>query len=466
MPAISQRFISLGSLSFFVAFLLVSWCAPVQGAIKPVGEVILANGTFLAIQSDSSSRSLTRGSEFYQGDRLWTGPRTKAQIRFSDGAIMTLRADTEFRVDEYEFDSQNANRNKSFFTLIKGGFRTITGLISRLKPDSYKVKTSYAIVGVRGTTYETVIDNALYVAAWQGTVSVENDAGETILGFGQDTNYARVSGANRRPVTLLEAPPQLLESVDPDLQEFVRDFNRLLEILPSEGTLVRQGFAVFGGPGSTVATVTAPLNGRGTLETNGMVTIVDPSPARILRQGAATLVASANPLPGVSWGAWAGGPVAVQTIAGTTPVPRPVYWLTMAPPTGTLSGTVAYNTLVSSSASGNLSPPGTVTVSAFSATVNFGSAFISGSMTVDNPAALPSGDNWGPAAFNGTVTGATFNANVVSGASFINANPARQITGSVVGGVTGFNGNTIGGVFDFEEVGTPATHVEGVFVAR
>jgi len=84
-------------------------------------------------------------------------------------------------------------------------------------------------------------------------------------------------------------------------------------------------------------------------------------------------------------------------------------------------------------------------------------------MTVDNPAA---GDNWGPAAFNGTVTGATFNANVVSSASFINANPARQITGSVVGGVTGFNGNTIGGVFDFEEAGTPTTHVEGVFVAR
>ncbi len=460
MPAVSKRYISLGSLTFFVAFLLVSWCAPVHGANKPVGKVILANGTFLAIQSDRSSRSLTQGSEFYQGDRLWTGPRTKAQIRFSDGAIMTLRADTEFRVDEYEFDSQNASRNKSLFTLIKGGFRTITGLISRLKPDSYKVKTAYAIVGVRGTTYETVVDNALYVAAWQGTVSVTNEAGEATLGFGQDTNYARVSGANRRPVTLLEAPPQLLESVDPG---FVQEYQRLLEILPAEGTLVRQGFAVFGGPGSAASAITAPLTGAGTTETNGMVTIVDPSTGRILRQGAASFIGGANPLPGVSWGAWAGGPVALQTIAGTTPVARPVFWLTMAPPSGTLSGIVAYNNLVSSSASGNLSPPGAATVSSFSATVNFGSAFISGSMTVDNPAA---GDNWGPAAFNGAVTGATFNANVVPAASFINASPARQITGSVVGGVTGFNGNTIGGVFDFEEVGVPTTHVEGVFVAQ
>ena len=463
MHAIPKRFISLGAFTFFVAFVLASWCAPVQGAIKPVGEVILANGTFLAIQSDSSSRSLTRGSEFYQGDRLWTGPRTKAQVRFSDGAIMTLRADTEFRVDEYEFDGKNANRNKSLFTLIKGGFRTITGLISRLKPDNYRVKTSYAIVGVRGTTYETVVDNALYVAAWQGTVTVVNEAGQTTLGDGQDTNFARVSGANRRPVTLLEAPPQLLESVDPNLQEFVRAFQDVLEILPSEATLVRQGFAVFGGADSTVSPLTAPMIGAGGTDSDGTTVIVDPSTNQILRQGAAGVIASANPLSGVSWGAWAGGPVEVQTIAGTTPVARPAYWLTMAPPTGTLSGTVAYNTLVSSSASGNLSPPGAATVSSFSATVNFGSAFISGSMTVDNPAA---GDNWGPAAFNGAVTGATFNANVVSGASFINANPARQITGSVVGGVTGFNGNTIGGVFDFEQVGLPSTHTEGVFVAQ
>ena len=455
MPVVSQRFISLGSLSFVVAFLLVSWCAPVQGAIKPVGEVILANGTFLAIQSDRSSRSLTRGSEFYQGDRLWTGPRTKAQIRFSDGAIMTLRADTEFRVDEYEFDSQNASRNKSLFTLIKGGFRTITGLISRLKPENYRVKTAYAIVGVRGTTYETVIDNALYVAAWQGTVSVENDAGETILGFGQDTNYARVSGANRRPVTLLEAPPQLLESVDPDLQEFVRDFNRLLEILPSEGTLVRQGFAVFGGADSAVSAITAPLNGRGTLETNGMVTIVDPSPARILRQGAATLVASANPLPGVSWGAWAGGPVAVQAIAGTTPVARPVFWLTMAPPTGSLSGTVAYSNLVSSTASGNLGP---ATITSFNATVNFGLGNITGGMQVVNAS-----NTWNVTfpLFVGTVNGSTFSVPAVGG----DLNASFPITGSVVGGFTGPNGAAMGGVFDVEQTSVPANHVEGVFVA-
>lgn len=450
MPAVSKRFTSFGSLTFFVAFLLVSWCVPVQGAIKPVGEVILANGTFLAIQSDSSSRSLTRGSEFYQGDRLWTGPRTKAQVRFSDGAIMTLRADTEFRVDEYEFDSQNASRNKSLFTLIKGGFRTITGLISRLKPESYKVKTAYAIVGVRGTTYETVVDNALYVAAWQGTVSVTNEAGETILGFGQDADFARVSGANRRPVTLLEAPPQLLESVDPNLQEFVRDFNRLLEILPSEGNLTRQGFAVFGGPGSAISTATAPLVGAGTAEAGGSTTIVDPSTGRILRQGGASVVASRNPLPGVSWGAWAGGPVAVQTIAGTTPVARPVFWLTMAPPSNLPTAGSTNYSLVSGAATNNGAP---ATLTSVTATVFFVPATVTGNIIV-------TGANTWNANFTGGLNGSTFNApatGLVDGFT---------LTGSVVGGLSGPNANTIGGVFDLEQAGVPTVYAEGVFVAQ
>jgi hypothetical protein len=455
MPALSKRFISLSSLTFFVAFLLVSWCVPVQGAIKPVGEVILANGTFLAIQSDRSSRSLTRGSEFYQGDRLWTGPTTKAQIRFSDGAIMTLRADTEFRVDEYEFDSKNANRNKSLFTLIKGGFRTITGLVSRLKPDNYKVKTSYAIVGVRGTTYETVVDNALFVAAWQGTVSVTNEAGEATLGFGRDASFARVSGANRRPVTLLEAPPQFLESVDPNLQEFVRNFQEALEILPDEGNLTRQGFAVFGGPNSTAAPITALMNGAGAPGSDGSTTIFDPGNGRILRQGAASVVASANPLPGVSWGAWAGGPVAVQTIAGTTPVAGPVFWLTMAPPTGLPTGTVAYSNLVSSAASGTF---GSATVTSFNATVNFGLASITGSMQVVNGS-----NTWDVfIPVGSTVNGATFNAPNINGA----LNASLPISGSIVGGFSGPNASTIGGVFDVEQTGVPANHVEGVFVAQ
>ncbi|MFQ6023473.1 MAG: FecR domain-containing protein, partial [Acidiferrobacterales bacterium] len=210
-----KRSLYVGSLLLF----FVVWCVPVHAAFKPAGEVILTNGTFLAIQADSSTRSLARGSEFYQGDRLWTGPRTKAQIRFSDGAIMTLRPDTEFSVDEYEFDDKNADRNKSLFTLVKGGFRTLTGLISRLRPDSYKIKTAYAIVGVRGTTYEALVENALWVAAWQGNISVENDGGEVNLGFGEDHNFARVTSFTAAPTGMLATPPQLLESIDPDLQE-------------------------------------------------------------------------------------------------------------------------------------------------------------------------------------------------------------------------------------------------------
>ncbi len=181
-----------------------------------------------------------------------------------------------------------------------------------------------------------------------------------------------------------------------------------------------------------------------------MVTIVDPSPARILRQGAATLVASANPLPGVSWGAWAGGPVAVQTIAGTTPVARPVFWLTMAPPSNLpTSGSTNYS-LVSGAATNN---GATATLTSVTATVFFVPATVTGNIIV-------TGANTWNANFTGGLNGSTFNApatGLVDGFT---------LTGSVVGGLSGPNANTIGGVFDLEQAGVPAVHAEGVFVAQ
>ncbi len=219
MDAVAKSF---GFTSLVIALTFFSY-SPADAAIRPAGHVLVTSGPFIAIQTDKSARSLTSGAEFYQGDKLWTGPRTRAQIRFSDGAIMTLRPDTEFSVDEYEFDEQNANSNKSFFSLIKGGFRTLTGLVARLRPDSYKIKTAYAIVGVRGTTYEVLDQSALYVAAWDGTISITNNADEMLVGFGQDYNYATVTSVNSAPKGDVQIPAPLQETVDPQLQEALVD---------------------------------------------------------------------------------------------------------------------------------------------------------------------------------------------------------------------------------------------------
>lgn len=458
-----------------LAVILVSLSSPLQAAIAPAGNVILANGPFVAIQSDRSARSLARGSEFYQGDKLWTGPRTRAQIRFSDGAIMTLRPDTEFSVDEYEFDDKDTSRNTSLFTLIKGGFRTITGLIAKLRPDNYKVKTSYAIVGVRGTTIEAVIQGgAFYVGVWQGTVSINTNKDEILLGFGQDFNYARVTSINSAPKGLVQTPPQFQLNLDPDLQEGVVDptQTRLVTGLLEDGidprlssaeiaSLDQLGFATSGG---------SQLSAVASDGSTGSPIFFDVGQDVVLRQGSAPAsgVTTDTGLPGfpVSFGAWnasAANPALLQPDAAnpsvTTPVTSNVFWLTMTAPTNLPTGRV-YNfingpNVISSVGAG--SGGSAVFVSSVSANLDFANGALTGGNMV-----VFDGNNWN-VNFSGSVNGPTFNATLDPG-SLINSSPTAA--GTLTGGVTGANAEGMGAVFDFRDTNPTGDFVNGAFFAR
>jgi hypothetical protein len=489
--AVQSIAVSSLALIFFLVF-----SSPAQSAIAPAGHVIVTSGPFIAIQSDRSARSLTSGSEFYQGDTLWTGPRTRAQVRFSDGAIMTLRPDTEFRVEEYEFDEQNVENNRSIFSLIKGGFRTLTGLVARLRPDSYKVKTAYAIVGVRGTTYETVVNSALYVAAWDGTISITNNSAEMLLGFGQDYNYATVTSINSEPTGNLQVPPPLQQTVDPDLAQPLVDptetrlvtaiENPISDILteritPEElASLDRTGFAAFTGAGTG-----APLSGAANdidteTATAGNPILFDPTAGgpegTVLRQGDALAGPSFTDtsLAGfpVSFGFWDATQATPATLQRNALdgsdiefVESPVVWMTLFPATSPLplTGTISYDTLLSFS---GISNAGGITLTGFDAQLNFASGALTGNMSITDPVATWDVD------FAGTLLSPQFSATANSATSTYDdgtgavAGVTGAVTGSLTGNASGFGAQAplgIGGVFDFE---FGANDVAGTFLAR
>lgn len=172
------------------------------------GIVILATGDVYAVSADAQKRPLSRRSPFFNGDVLHTGDGASAQIRFLDGAVVSLRAATALMVDEFRFtDSGDDDRN--FTTLLKGGLRTITGTIGKEDPTKYRVTTPVATIGVRGTHYEAVYENELSVAAWQGSVSITNKAGQLVVGADGQYNFARVSGLDQRPIGTIK-PPAIL----------------------------------------------------------------------------------------------------------------------------------------------------------------------------------------------------------------------------------------------------------------
>ncbi|HMN82382.1 MAG TPA: FecR family protein, partial [Burkholderiaceae bacterium] len=175
-----------------------------SGAVNRVR--IAADGTRTAVR-------LRASDELSQGDLVQTMADGRAQLRFTDGAIISLQPGTEFRIDEYRYDGQ---QQRGFFTLLRGALRTATGAIGKRDRDDYRMQTPTATIGIRGTDYvaeQTVCDPrcspgpaaGLRVAVNEGRIVLTSRGGSLELGRGQ---AARVTSPDAAP-SLTRARPVL-----------------------------------------------------------------------------------------------------------------------------------------------------------------------------------------------------------------------------------------------------------------
>ncbi len=237
----------------FVCMMVVSvLCKPVVAIgnpADPVGFVIIGKGAVFAksLNAAAKQRPLKRRSRIFPGDTITTGLQSEVQIKFVDGSIIAVKSDSVLKVDEFEFDHAKG-KEKSFFTLIKGGVRAISGKIGKKDPSRYQMKTPLATIGIRGTHYTLAVGNTLSVGVWQGGVSVTNTAGALNLGADASYRFAQVSATDAVPQGLMQPPMQLLNVMgETELQGQVR-------ALESEGQATEQK-AESNSPGVKVARV-------------------------------------------------------------------------------------------------------------------------------------------------------------------------------------------------------------------
>lgn len=180
---------------------------PLFSHAAPAARIEFAMGKVLAVSSTGIQRELSRGSELEPGELINTG-NGRAQLRFTDGAMMSLQPQTEFRIDDYRYSGKPDNQEKGFFSLLRGGLRTITGLIGKGNRDNYKVSTSVATIGIRGTEYAASFsggeDGQLNLATGEGAIEVCNAGGCIIVASGES---AIVTGST--PPRRTEVRPSL-----------------------------------------------------------------------------------------------------------------------------------------------------------------------------------------------------------------------------------------------------------------
>jgi hypothetical protein len=117
------------------------------------GEVEFSRGVGFAQTPGQAPRTLGRGLELKEGDRLTTADGASAILKLQDGTRMTVRPNSEIVLQQYQF-KENATDNSMLLQMVRGGFRAVTGLISKSSPNAARVQTSTATIGIRGTDFD------------------------------------------------------------------------------------------------------------------------------------------------------------------------------------------------------------------------------------------------------------------------------------------------------------------------
>lgn len=136
--------------------------APVSvPASSGVGQVTHLSGTLVGrMEGQTQPRLLANRSAISPGETLATQGDTYARVKFNDGTEVVLRPNTQFKIEAYVYDEKEPAKDNIIFGLLKGGLRSVSGLMSKRNRDKIQYTTATATVGIRGTHFGMLMCSA------------------------------------------------------------------------------------------------------------------------------------------------------------------------------------------------------------------------------------------------------------------------------------------------------------------
>ncbi len=164
-------------LSVLLALMALLLCDAAFGAVAIVTSL---TGEVQAQSGGNAPRALRRGDEVVQGDTVFTGAASSVVLKFDDGQVAALTANSRMQVTAYAYDPA-ARTGNVLLSLVVGGMRAITGLIGHNQPGKVNFRAATATIGIRGSDGSIVTDGknvAVIVTDGAFTFSL---GGETIV---------------------------------------------------------------------------------------------------------------------------------------------------------------------------------------------------------------------------------------------------------------------------------------------
>lgn len=127
-------------------------------AAPDAGRVKTAKGA-VSIERAGQRMPATIGMPVQEKDVVTTGADGAVGITFTDNSMLSAGPNSVLALDRYAFDSATGKGTLEA-NLAKGTLAAVSGKMVKKSPESMKIRTPAAIMGVRGTEFVVKVDDA------------------------------------------------------------------------------------------------------------------------------------------------------------------------------------------------------------------------------------------------------------------------------------------------------------------
>lgn len=132
-----------------IAFMVMAAPAFAQQP-SPAGRIKVVSGTAFVVRAGGTIRAEV-GQSVFESDSLRTGDDGRIGITLDDDTRLSLGPSSEVRLDAFRYAPAEGSVGLAM-QFLRGIAVYVSGQIAKLAPDSVRLETPSAIVGVRGTT--------------------------------------------------------------------------------------------------------------------------------------------------------------------------------------------------------------------------------------------------------------------------------------------------------------------------
>ncbi len=199
-----------------------------------VGEITEIKGPVEVVKDDGRQIRAEEGTPLFPGDQIITGKGGMVWFSFKQGDQFRLGEDSQASIDE--LSGPELEDHQPILQLALG---YLWSKIQKLRGKLHRtvVHTPTAVLGVRGTEFETVVslDATSIVTVDDGIVEVETEDEKTLVDAGKMTEVE----LDKKPTAPVNAPPKEMR----DWEKWrKRRIKRLFKYLPQKAPMFRERF--------------------------------------------------------------------------------------------------------------------------------------------------------------------------------------------------------------------------------